>query len=68
MLIILFLFVALLVYLGFVNNRPTPILIPAESIALSAEVAKNLSGTAIPEYVLTYGMSLVIALLFFFGG
>jgi hypothetical protein len=65
MLILLFLFVTLLVYLGFVNNRPKTISIPAESIALSAKVARNLSGTAIPEYVLTYGMTLTIALPFF---
>jgi hypothetical protein len=65
MLIILFLFVAVLVYLGFVNNRPTTIAIPAESVALSAEVAKNLSRTAIPEYVLTYCMDLIIALPLF---
>jgi hypothetical protein len=28
---------------------------------MSAEVAKNISGTAIPEYVLAYGMNLTIA-------
>jgi hypothetical protein len=58
MLFILGIFVAILVYLGFVNNSPRAILIPPESLAISAELAKNLSGTAIPQYVLTYGTSL----------
>lgn len=55
MIILLCLFIGILVFLGWVNNRSVTILIPAESVALSAELAKNFAGTAVPEFVLTYG-------------
>ena len=55
MIILLCMFIGILVFLGWINNRPVAILIPAKSVALSAELAKNFAGTAIPEFVLTYG-------------
>ncbi|RFU23746.1 hypothetical protein B7463_g12592, partial [Scytalidium lignicola] len=51
---------AMLAFLGFINSRPKSISIPAKSLALSAELAKSLAGTAIPEYALAYAPIVVL--------
>lgn len=51
-------FIVVLAFLGWVNGRPAAVIIPAESAAMAAELVKSFSGTAIPEYVFTYGTSL----------
>jgi hypothetical protein len=58
MLILLVSFILLLLFLGWIGGLPVSVKIPKESIALSAEVAKNLEGTLIPDFVLTYGIFL----------
>jgi hypothetical protein len=55
MLLILVIFIAGLVFLGYINRPHKASTVPPESVAASAQLAKDLSGTAIPEYVLTYG-------------
>lgn len=55
MLLILCTFIVGLVFLGFINQEHIPSSTPPESRVVFEEVAENLSGTAIPEYVLTYG-------------
>jgi hypothetical protein len=55
MLILLCMFIVILAFLGWVNNRPVPIKIPIESAALSAAIAKSFTQTPIPDYVFTYG-------------
>jgi hypothetical protein len=55
MLLILVTFIVGLVFLGFVNKAHSAASIPPESLALFNKLTKDLSGTAIPEYVLTYG-------------
>jgi hypothetical protein len=55
MLLILALFIVGLVFLGFINQENVPSSTPPEALAVFGELTKNLSGTAIPEYVLTYG-------------
>lgn len=42
--------------LGFINRSQKLSTRPPEAIAASEQLIKELSGTAIPEYVLTYGM------------
>lgn len=57
MLILLAAFIFLLVFIGWIGGLPVSVTIPAASLAVSAEVAKELANTAIPDYVLTYGIS-----------
>ncbi|TVY89114.1 putative vacuolar protein sorting-associated protein [Lachnellula willkommii] len=47
-------FILLLVFISYWNGRLKDVSIPKQSLALSKELARNLSDTAIPEYVLTY--------------
>jgi len=53
MIILLSIFLIMFAVMVFFNNRP--IHIPSASIKLSEALAIELSGTAIPDYVLTYG-------------
>lgn len=55
MLLILGTFIAGLIFLGYINRPKKILAVPAESAAASVQLTKDLSGTAIPEYVLTYG-------------
>ncbi len=55
MIILLIAFLLGLVWLG--SNRSESLSVPSESLVLSDELAKNLSDTKIPEYVLKYGSS-----------
>lgn len=54
MLLILGTFIAGLIFLGYINRPKKILAVPAESAAASVQLTKDLSGTAIPEYVLTY--------------
>ena len=56
MIILLSIFLIMFAVMVFFNNRP--IHIPSASIKLSEALAIELSGTAIPDYVLTYGTPL----------
>lgn len=56
MVILLSTFFLMFGVMHFYNNRPVHV--PLASIALSAQLARNLSNTEIPDYVLTYGMHL----------
>lgn len=55
--LILTTFILLIVFVSYWNNRFVSTSIPKQSLVLSKELAKNFSGTAVPEYVLTYGSS-----------
>jgi hypothetical protein len=55
MFLILGVFIAGLVFLGYINRPQKPGSLPPKSIAASKQLMKDLSETAIPEYVLTYG-------------
>ena len=58
MLLILCTFIAGLIFLGYINRQKKTVAVPPESVAASVQLTKDLSGTAIPEYVLTYGNAL----------
>lgn len=55
MLLILVIFILGLVFLGLVNKAHSAASIPRESRDLFEKLTKDLSGTAVPEYVFTYG-------------
>lgn len=55
MLLVLVTFIMGVVFLGFVNKAHGAASIPSDSLAVFNKLAKELSGTAIPEYVLEYG-------------
>lgn len=59
MLLLLAIFIAFVVFVGWIGRLPKYLSkntsIPANSTALSAGVAQLLNGSAIPDYVLTYG-------------
>jgi hypothetical protein len=59
MLLILCTFIAGLIFLGFINRPKKILAVPPDSAAASAELIKDLSGTAIPGYVLTYGTAIL---------
>jgi hypothetical protein len=57
MLLLLSTFIILLALLGWIGGGlPISVSVPKESIAVAKEVADGLAGTAIPDYVLTYGI------------
>jgi hypothetical protein len=55
MLLVLCVFIAVLVFLGFLDRESLPKSLPKDSFALSSDLVKNLSGSAIPSYVLING-------------
>lgn len=56
MLVILCTFIAGLIFLGYINRPRKITSVPEKSAAASAKLVKDLSGSPIPEYVVTYGM------------
>lgn len=56
MLALLAIFIVLLVFLGWVRGLPVSITVPKASGVVAKGVAEGLAGTAIPKFVLTYGM------------
>jgi hypothetical protein len=64
MLLVLSIFITILVWLGFLNADSVPVAVPPESQALAEELAASLKDTAIPAFVLTYGIvDLICSLL-----
>lgn len=66
MLLLLITFLALIIFIWWVGTLPQSvsrsISIPPKSLALSAQIAGILNGSAIPNYVLTYGTSTLVGL------
>jgi len=58
-------FLVFLELLSYWNKGFKAVPIPPDSIKLSQELAKNLSDTAIPSYVLEYGMFLLTLMVLF---